>query len=192
MRNKPDTPSAEMPPRLVKISKYLSKHLRHEPEALGLTLAPGGWVSVDQLLAACREHQFPISRDELNEVVAQNDKQRFAFDETGTRIRANQGHSVEVDLQLGPLVPPDVLYHGTAQRFAEAIRKEGLRKMSRHHVHLSPDMEIALKVGKRHGAPVMFKVDALRMHQAGYHFYRSANGVWLVEHVPPEFLEQMS
>ena len=191
MRNELGTYSAEMPQRLVKISKYLSKHLRHQPEALGLTLAPGGWVPVDQLLTACREHHFPISRDELNEVVAHNDKQRFAFDETGTHIRANQGHSVAVDLELESVSPPDVLYHGTAQRFAEAIRREGLKKMSRHHVHLSPDVETALKVGKRHGTPVVFKVDALRMHQAGHMFYRSANGVWLVERVPPEYLEPM-
>ena len=192
MRDKPDPHSAETPARLVKISKYLSKHLRHQPEALGLTLAPGGWVPVDQLLEVCRDHHFPISRDELNEVVAQNDKQRFSFDETGKRIRANQGHSVPVDLQLKPVVPPDVLYHGTALRLVESIRQEGLRKMSRHHVHLSPDVETAVKVGKRHGTPVVFKVDALRMHQAGHLFYCSANGVWLVDRVPPQFLEQMS
>src|SRR5260370_34563432 len=119
--------------RLVKISKYLSKHLRHQPDRLGLTLAPGGWVKVEQLLAACARHQFSISHEELNEVVALNDKQRFSFDETGSLIRANQGHSVPIDLELEPAVPPDVLYHGTGQRSVEAILRDGLRKMSRHH-----------------------------------------------------------
>jgi putative RNA 2'-phosphotransferase len=175
--------------KLVKISKYLSKHLRHQPERLGLTLEPGGWVNVDTLLAACARHQFSISREELNEVVALNDKQRFAFDESGTLIRANQGHSVPIDLQLEPSVPPDVLYHGTGQRSIDAIRRDGLRKMSRHHVHLSPDVETAVKVGRRHGSPVVFKVDAAGMHRAGHLFYCSDNGVWLVDSVPPAYLE---
>ncbi len=178
--------------RLVKISKYLSKHLRHRPERLGLTLAPGGWVSVERLMKACAEHQFHFTRDELNEVVARNDKQRFSFDETGTLIRANQGHTVPVDLQLEPVAPPEVLYHGTGQRSVESILQQGLRKRARHHVHLSPDMETALKVGRRHGIPVVFKVAAGRMHRAGCVFYCSDNGVWLVEHVPPEYLEQMA
>jgi putative RNA 2'-phosphotransferase len=178
--------------RLVKISKYLSKHLRHQPERLGLTLAPGGWVSVEQLLRACARHQFSITHDELNEVVARNDKQRFSFDETGTLIRANQGHSVPVDLQLEPIAPPEMLYHGTGQRSVEAILREGLRKMNRHHVHLSPDMETALRVGRRHGIPVVFKVAAQRMHQAGSVFYCSANGVWLVDQVPPHYLERIA
>lgn len=175
--------------RLVKISKYLSKHLRHQPERLGLMLAPGGWVEVDHLLAVCARHQFSISREELSEVVALNDKQRFSFDETGTLIRANQGHSVPVDLQLEPTMPPDVLYHGTGQRSVEAIRREGLRKMSRHHVHLSPDVETAVKVGRRHGLPVVFRIDAAGMRQAGHVFYCSDNGVWLVDSVPPAYLE---
>ena len=175
--------------RLVKISKYLSKHLRHQPERLGLTLAPGGWVPVDGLLAACARHQFPVSRAELDEVVANNNKQRFAFDPTGTLIRANQGHSVDVDLQLTPVPPPDVLYHGTGEPAVAAIRQGGLQKMSRHHVHLSADAETARAVGARHGRPVVFAVDAARMHQAGHPFYRSANGVWLVDQVPPEYLQ---
>src|SRR5689334_14370858 len=129
--------------RLVKISKYLSKHLRHQPERLGLTLAPGGWVEVDALLQACASHQFAVTRDELNEVVARNDKQRYSFDSTGALIRANQGHSVEVDLQLEPQTPPDVLYHGTGEKAVEAILRNGLNKMSRHHVHLSTDMGTA-------------------------------------------------
>lgn len=176
--------------RLVKISKYLSKHLRHQPERLGMTLAPGGWVPVDALLAACARHQFPISRDELEEVVAQNDKQRFAFDATGTQIRAQQGHSAPVDLQLEPAEPPPVLYHGTAQQHVAAIERDGLLKMRRHHVHLSPDVETATRVGARHGRPVVFAVDAQRMARDGLAFYRSGNGVWLVDHVAPQYLRR--
>lgn len=174
--------------RQVKISKYLSKHLRHTPERLGLTLAPGSWVTVDELLSACAAHQFPLTRAELEEVVAASDKQRFSFDETKTRIRANQGHSVEVDLQLEPQTPPDMLYHGTGEKSMPAIEQSGLLKMSRHHVHLSRDVETARKVGMRHGRPVIFAVDAAAMQQAGFTFYCSDNGVWLVDQVPPQYL----
>ncbi len=177
--------------RLVKISKYLSKHLRHQPDRIGIKLAPGGWVSVDELLEACKKHSFPINRIELNEVVANNDKKRFSFDSTGTLIRANQGHSVEVDLQLEPTVPPDVLYHGTGHSAVEAILREGLRRMSRHHVHLSEDITTAKRVGARHGRPVVFEVDATAMHEAGYTFYCSENGVWLVDRVSSEYLRQI-
>jgi putative RNA 2'-phosphotransferase len=174
--------------RLVKISKYLSKHLRHQPERLGLSLGAGGWVSVEELLTACAQHQFPISGEELAEVVATSDKKRFSFDPTGTLIRANQGHSVEVDLQLEPQVPPDILYHGTGDRTVDLILQSGLHKMSRHHVHLSQDVETARKVGARHGRPVVFAIDAAAMHQAGYLFFCSENGVWLVDHIPSEYL----
>lgn len=177
--------------RLVKVSKYLSKHLRHEPEALGLELAPGGWVGVDVLLEACARHGFPFTRAELEEVVARSDKRRFAFDETATLIRANQGHSVEIDLQLERAAPPPVLYHGTGQRSVEVILADGLRRMSRHHVHLSTDAETARRVGARHGRPVVFEVDAARMAAAGHEFYVSANGVWLVEQVPAEYLRRL-
>ena len=177
-------------PRLTKISKYLSKHLRHEPARLGLQLAPGGWVEVDALLAACERQEFPFTRAELEEVVARNDKQRFAFDPSGTLIRANQGHSVAVDLNLDPVTPPALLYHGTGERAIEPVMREGLVKMARHHVHLSADAESARKVGMRHGKPVVLIVDAAGMHQTGFTFYRSANGVWLTDHVPPEFLCQ--
>ena len=174
--------------RQVKVSKPLSRHLRHDPEDLGLTLAPGGWVGVDDLLAACARRRFGLSRAELEEVVAQNNKQRFSFDPTGTLIRANQGHSVEVDLQLPPTAPPAILYHGTGHQTAELIARTGLDKMRRHHVHLSADTETARVVGARHGRPVLFQVDAAAMAQAGYLFYRSDNGVWLTDAVPPEFL----
>ncbi|MEW6498616.1 MAG: RNA 2'-phosphotransferase [Cyanobacteriota bacterium] len=177
--------------RLVKISKYLSKHLRHTPERIGIKLAPGGWVAVDELLAACQKHSFPINRLQLDEVVAKNDKQRFSFDSTHTLIRANQGHSVEVDLHLEPTIPPDVLYHGTGHGSVEAILREGLCKMSRHHVHLSRDITTAKKVGTRHGRPVVFQINAAAMHQEGYAFYCSANGVWLVDQVPPQYLQPL-
>ncbi len=178
--------------RRTKVSKFLSKYLRHEPDALGLTLAPGGWVEVDALLAACARHRFPVSREELDEVVVTNDKQRFSFDPSGTRIRANQGHSAAVDLQLEPATPPDVLYHGTAERNVAVIRAEGLRKMARHHVHLSPDVPTATKVGARHGRPVVFAVDAAGMARDGHAFFRSANGVWLVDAVPASYLRPIA
>lgn len=174
--------------RLVKVSKYLSRHLRHEPERLGLTLEPGGWVDVDDLLAACSRHNMTLSRTELDEVVTNNSKQRFSFDESGRKIRANQGHSVDVDLQLAPSNPPEVLYHGTGHRTVEAIRRDGLRKMARHHVHLSADVPTARVVGARHGRPHIFAVDAAGMKREGHIFYRSENGVWLVDEVPPAYL----
>ena len=177
--------------RQVRISKFLSKHLRHEPQRLGLELEPGGWVSVRDLLAACNARNMSLSRAELDEVVRRNNKQRFSFDESGARIRANQGHSVEVDLQLEPVTPPAVLYHGTPERSAEAVSTGGLEKMSRHHVHLSADVATAKAVGARRGRPVLFEVDAAAMHEAGCVFYRSANGVWLVDHVPPRYLRRI-
>jgi putative RNA 2'-phosphotransferase len=178
------------PERLVRASKFLSRHLRHRPDRLGLTLEAGGWVRVGDLLAAAARHGFPITPAELDEVVARNDKQRFSFDATGTRIRANQGHSIPVDLRLESVEPPALLYHGTGGRTALAIEREGLRKMRRHHVHLSADPETARRVGARHGRPVVFEVDAAAMRAAGYRFFRSANGVWLVDAVPPRYLRR--
>lgn len=175
--------------RLVKISRFLSKHLRHRPDRLGLELARGGWVGVDALLVACAAHGFPVTREELEEVVARSDKQRFSFDAPGERIRANQGHSVDVDLELEAAVPPEVLYHGTTGRFLDAILKEGLQKRNRHHVHLSLDVPTALRVGARRGRPVVLAVRAREMHDQGHAFFVSANGVWLTDHVPPEFVE---
>jgi len=178
--------------QLVKISRYLSKHLRHQPDRLGIKLLPGGWVEVDELLAACKKNAFPISWVQLEEVVAKNDKQRFSFDSTGTLIRANQGHSIEVDLQLESTIPPEVLYHGTGANAIALIMQTGLSKMSRHHVHLSTDIATSRNVGARHGKPVVLAVDAAAMHQAGYIFYCSDNGVWLVDSVPPEYLQQFN
>ena len=178
------------PQQATRLSKFLSLHLRHQPEALGLVLEPGGWVPVAALLAACAAHGQPLSLAELHELVAGSDKQRFAFDETGQRIRAQQGHSVAVELALAPAVPPAVLYHGTVAAALPAIRREGLQKMRRHHVHLSPDEETARRVGQRRGQPLLLRVDAAAMQQAGYVFYQSGNGVWLTDAVPPEFLKE--
>jgi putative RNA 2'-phosphotransferase len=174
--------------RLIRISRFLSKHLRHQPQRLGLRLMPGAWVPVDDLLSACARHNLALTRAELEEVVARNDKQRFGFDPTGTLIRARQGHSVAIDLQLAPAVPPPVLFHGTAERNLAAILGDGLLPMSRHHVHLSPDRETALRVGARHGRPVVLQVDAAAMRESGAIFLRSDNGVWLVDRVAPEHL----
>jgi putative RNA 2'-phosphotransferase len=174
--------------RLITISKFLSKHLRHGPEALGLTLEPGGWVPVDDLLAGASRIGFSITTDELQRVVAENDKQRFSFDETCQKIRANQGHSTEVDLQLEEVEPPERLYHGTVARFLDAIRVEGLKKMKRYHVHLSKDVQTATKVGERRGKPVILVIESARMAADGHKFRRSANGVWLTDHVPPGYI----
>jgi putative RNA 2'-phosphotransferase len=175
---------------LVRISKFLSKHLRHAPEDIGITLEPGGWVSIETLLKACAKHGMRISRETLNTVVSDNSKQRFAFDETGTLIRANQGHSTDVELEFESLNPPDTLYHGTATKFLPSILETGIQRMKRHHVHLSSDTETAAKVGLRHGKLVMLEVNARAMVEVGFIFYRSENGVWLVDTVPTEFLSQ--
>jgi putative RNA 2'-phosphotransferase len=172
--------------RLVRVSKYLAKHLRHQPERIGIELDAHGWVDIDVLLTAAASNGFPISRAELEQVVAGNDKRRYVIG--GDRIRASQGHSVPVDLDLPVAEPPPVLYHGTVARNVEPIRVEGLRPMARHHVHLSPDRETATRVGARRGKPVVLVVDAGAMYAAGHHFRVSANGVWLVDHVPPDFI----
>ncbi|EGX60692.1 phosphotransferase [Streptomyces zinciresistens K42] len=170
----------------MKVSKYLSKHLRHQPERIGLTLDAGGWVEIDTLIAAVTAHHFRLTREELDHVVATNDKRRFAVE--GTRIRASQGHSVDVDLGLAPATPPAFLFHGTVAASLDAIRREGLRPMNRHAVHLSPDRETATRVGARRGHPVVLVVDAAAMHRDDHVFQISANGVWLTQAVPPAYL----
>ena len=174
--------------RLIKTSKYLSRHLRHQPERLGLTLEPGGWVRVDALLRACSEQGFALSRDDLHEVVERNDKRRFAFDDAGMRIRANQGHTVPIDLALEPARPPATLFHGTSRHNLDSIVRTGLKSMGRHHVHLSEDRGTATRVGARHGKPVVLRVAARRMVQDGFVFHVTANGVWLVTEVPAAYL----
>ena len=174
--------------RLKTVSKFLSKHLRHDPQGLGLSLEPGGWVKVEDVLAGARAKGFAISGAELQTVIDNNDKKRFALSPDGEKIRANQGHSVEVDLQLEAKEPPEFLYHGTADRNVDSILTTGLDKRNRHHVHLSADTTTALKVGSRHGKPVIFRIDTTSMRRDGFTFYLSENGVWLVAEVPAKYL----
>lgn len=177
--------------RITTISKFMSLVLRHEPGRIGLTLTEGGWVLVSELLANCERAGKRISPALLREVVDSNEKQRFSFSEDGLRIRANQGHSVQVDLGLTPQVPPARLYHGTASRFLQSIVAQGLLRGSRHHVHLTEMQDVAVSVGTRHGLPVVLVIDALRMQQDGHVFYRSDNGVWLTERVSVQYLSRM-
>ncbi len=174
--------------RTTDLSKWLSYVLRHDPRSAGLTLDSAGWTTVDELLAAAQRSHHGMTRQELQVVVTTSDKQRFAFNDDHSRIRANQGHSIPVDLQLPVMVPPDVLYHGTTERFIASILHDGLRPQQRHHVHLSAETKTAVSVGGRHGKPVVLRVDAARMQADGHVFRRSENGVWLAEHVPPNYL----
>jgi putative RNA 2'-phosphotransferase len=173
----------------IRTSKFLSLILRHEPERVGLQLGEAGWVRVDDLLEAVNRNGVALTREQLDEIVATSDKKRFAFNDDGQRIRANQGQSVEVDLQYPPQMPPEILYHGTATRFLDAIRQHGLQKMARHDVHLSAETKMTMQVGGRHGKPVLLTIRAGEMHRAGHSFRCSTNGVWLVDHVPPQFIE---
>jgi len=173
---------------VVRVSKRLSYVLRHQPASVGLTLDDAGWVDVEALLTALAAHGLPLTRAELDHVVATNDKRRFAIDETGTRIRASQGHSRPVDLGYRPEEPPAELFHGTVDRFLPAILAEGLLPGRRHAVHLSADVVTARAVGGRRGRPVVLRVDAAAKAADGHVFTRSANGVWLVAAVPPRFL----
>ena len=172
----------------VRISKFLSLVLRHDPSRIGITLDDAGWVDVDALLAACATHGVAISRAELDDVVATSDKRRYALSEDGTRIRANQGHSVPVSLGLPPTAPPETLYHGTVDAALAGIKADGIKKGARHDVHLSADLGTATKVGGRRGKAVILTVRAGAMADAGHVFYRSENGVWLTDHVPPQFI----
>ena len=173
----------------VRVSKFLSLVLRHQPEHIGLVLDQQGWADIDELIARGGAHGMALTRETILEVVATSDKQRFALDAAGRRIRANQGHSVEIDLGLEPAEPPPILFHGTAATSIDAIRAEGLKPGSRQHVHLSPDAATASKVGQRHGRPVVLAVRAGEMWSRGKAFFRAANGVWLTASVPPEFIE---
>ncbi len=175
-------------PNDVRISKLLALVLRHEPEKVGLRLDPAGWAGIDDLLAGIADHGMDLSEDDLRRIVAESDKQRYVIDGGRRAIRANQGHSVPVDLGLEPLAPPDQLYHGTATRFLDEILTSGLRPMSRQHVHLSAAADTARKVGSRHGKPCVLTVAAARMAANGSDFYRSLNGVWLTAAVPPVYL----
>lgn len=172
-----------------KISKFLSYVLRHHPDSIGLQLDAQGWAEVDELLTCAARANTPFSLTTLHEVVASNSKKRFSFNAAGTHIRANQGHSIPIDLQLEPRTPPAILYHGTATRFLAAIQREGLHPRKRHHVHLSADVATATAVGKRHGQVVILQIDAQQMQIDGCQFYCSENGVWLTNAVAPRYFQ---
>ena len=174
---------------LTTISKFMSLVLRHQPRHIGLELDGAGWAGIDDLLARAAAAGRAITRDQLNEVVATSDKRRFALSDDGTRIRANQGHSIDVDLGLAPLPPPESLFHGTASRFVDSILATGLERRSRHHVHLTESATTAEAVGRRYGQLVMLRIASGAMAAQGHVFFRSANDVWLVESVPPRFIE---
>jgi len=178
-----------MRPELVKVSKLLSLILRHKPEEIGLPLDAEGWADIEELLRLASQRGKRLTRSVLEEVVESNDKKRFAISEDGLRIRAQQGHSISIDLGLTPQQPPALLFHGTATRFLESIRRKGLLPGSRQYVHLSRDEETAVKVGQRHGKPVVLRIVSGAMFDQGHVFYLSGNGVWLTEHVPPAFIE---
>lgn len=175
--------------KLDSLSKFLSLILRHKPETIGLTLDAEGWASIAELITLAHAHGKGFTESLLGEVVAMNDKQRFAISEDGMRIRANQGHSLTVDLSLPAQIPPEILLHGTATRFVASIRKQGLIAGSRQYVHLSANRETALTVGSRYGVPVLLQVEALAMQQAGHVFFLSENGVWLTAAVPEKYLK---
>lgn len=178
-----------MTDRLVRTSKFLSYVLRHEPESLGLELDPGGWVDLNALIERARADGHSIDRARLEEVIAHGEKERFTLSEDGTKIRANYGHSIDVDLDLTPTSPPPRLYHGTAEHTVPAIREEGLRPQSRQYVHLSSTREEAARVGSRHGTPAVLTIDAQALHDADHTLYCSTDAVWLTNRVPPQFVQ---
>jgi putative RNA 2'-phosphotransferase len=176
------------PTQLKDISKFLSMVLRHNPQKIGIALDTNGWTDVHTLISKLNR-KFPgFNLQTLEKVVAENNKQRFAFSPGRERIRASQGHSVQVELDYPPVEPPEFLYHGTVEKYLETIAKDGLQKMSRHHVHLSRDLETAIQVGNRRGKAIILQVKARDMYAAGHQFYCTPNGVWLTNFVPSEFL----
>ena len=175
-----------------RIGRKLSLVLRHQPEAIGITLDKNGWTSVPDLLHKLEVKGINLTFDDLVDIVETNSKQRYSFNEDRSHIRANQGHSLKnVDVELKVHAPPDELFHGTATRFLDSIMAGGLDKRNRQHVHLSTDPDTALQVGARHGKVAILLVDASAMHRAGHVFYQSVNGVWLTDCVPVEFLENI-
>jgi len=174
--------------RIVKVSKFMSLVLRHNPQKIGITLDENGWADTKLLISGLCRNGHNVSLEDLKEVVANNDKQRFKFNDDYSKIRANQGHSVTVNVEMKEIQPPDILYHGTATRFWESIRTEGLTARNRLHVHLSADKETATDVGKRHGKPIVLIINATQMYKDGFVFYLSENGVWLVNAVPSKYI----
>ncbi|MEM7106081.1 MAG: RNA 2'-phosphotransferase [Bacteroidota bacterium] len=177
------------PPNIKRISKFLSLVLRHKPEVLGITLDSNGWAPLDELMAKMRKKGFSVDLPTIQYVVDNNNKQRFKLDTDNNRIRANQGHSIDVDVELKEQKPPEFLYHGTAEKNLSAIEASGLKKMNRQHVHLSHEKETANNVGSRYGKPVVLTVLAGKMYAEGFVFFLSENGVWLTDAVPVEYLE---
>ncbi|MGJ8682193.1 RNA 2'-phosphotransferase [Paraglaciecola sp.] len=173
-----------------KASKFLSFILRHCPEDIGLELDNNGWADTSEIIDKSSS-QITLTKELIEEVVLTSDKQRFKLSDDGLRIRANQGHSINVNLDLTPSQPPEELYHGTASRFVKSITEEGLKAGQRQHVHLSTDIDTAKSVGQRYGKPVILKVDSKSMFKQGFTFYLSDNNVWLTEHVPAEFLTEL-
>lgn len=174
---------------LKSISKYISLILRHKPETIGITLDEHGWANVDELIAGVSK-THPIDMDVLEQIVREDEKQRYSFNEDKTLIRANQGHSIPVDVELEEKEPPEFLYHGTGEKYMSSIDAQGLIPKSRLYVHLSFDEETAIKVGQRHGKPVIYTVKSGEMYKDGYKFFCSVNGVWLTKEVPVKYLEK--
>lgn len=173
---------------LKKTGRYISYLLRHHPEEAGLTLDEHGWAEVSALIEAVAKSYAGFTRETLDEIVATNNKQRYSYSEDKTLIRANQGHSIPVDVELPEAVPPEFLWHGTGEKFVESINKTGLVPKSRLYVHLSKDIETAVQVGSRHGKPFVYRVKTGEMSRDGYTFYLSVNGVWLTKEIPPKYL----
>lgn len=172
------------------IGKFLSLVLRHEPSKIGIQLDDNGWADVEELISKCGKHRVSFTKKELDEIVETNNKKRYAYSEDGTKIRANQGHSITVDLEFTSVEPPQFLYHGTADRFLNSIEVEGIKKMSRQHVHLSQDKETAINVGSRHGRVVVLTILAYKMYEDGVAFFQSANGVWLTDYIDPKYISK--
>lgn len=172
-----------------RLSIFISLVLRHQPDAAGIQLDEHGWADVSELIRGVNNTGRKIDMEVLEEIVRTDNKQRYSFNEDKTLIRANQGHSVPVDVELEEQQPPQFLYHGTADRFLDSIMREGLKPMSRLYVHLSKDIETAMKVGKRHGKPVVLRVSSGEMYQDGHQFYLSKNGVWLTKKVDQKYIE---
>lgn len=170
------------------LSKFISLILRHKPDTIGISLDEHGWADVDELIGGIRKTGKHIDIEILKEIVKTDRKGRYSFNEDGTRIRANQGHSIRVDVELKETAPPDVLYHGTAKRFTAGIMEKGICPMSRLYVHLSKDMDTAVNVGRRHGEPAVFRINTKKMKEDGIRFFLSENGVWLTEYVAPEYI----
>ena len=175
---------------LKETSKYISLILRHKPETIGITLDEHGWANVDELISGiAKTHEMNMNI--LEKIVSTDEKRRYSFNDDKTKIRANQGHSIQVDVELEEMRPPEILWHGTGEKFTGSIDEQGLIPKSRLYVHLSKDEETAFKVGTRHGKPVLYIVKAEEMFKDGYKFYLSKNGVWLTKEVPVKYLEKL-